>query len=125
MPTIEAPPVNRIIAVQFISLFVLSLLIFLLLGWYSGYSALLGGLISAIPNAWFVRKFFRHRGARATGIIVQTFYVGKAVTLIGAGLGFVLAFVYVEPLNAVALFLGFTLTHIAGTLALIRYQRRV
>lgn len=41
-------------------------------------SALLGGLVSIVPNAYFARKLFRHQGAHAAKQIVNSFYKGEA-----------------------------------------------
>lgn len=122
MSSIKAPPVNQAIALQLVVLTVSSALALLLTGWIIAYSLLLGGLISAIPNAWFARRFFRHRGASKTRQIMRDFYTGKFVSLVLTGAGFVLAFVYVEPLNILALFSGFILTHIVGLLLLVKLQ---
>ena len=41
-------------------------------------SALLGGSVSIVPNAYFARKLFRHQGAHAAKQIVSSFYKGEA-----------------------------------------------
>lgn len=123
MSSIKAPPVNQAIAIQLVLLTIISVLALLLTGWINAYSLLLGGLISAIPNAWFTRRFFRHRGASKTREIMRDFYTGKFVSLVLTGAGFILAFIYVESLNILALFSGFILTHIAGLLLLAKLQR--
>ena len=50
--------------------------------WFSGttaaISALLGGLVSVVPNAYFARKLFQHQGAHAARQIVNGFYKGEA-----------------------------------------------
>ena len=47
-------------------------------GILAGRSILLGGLVSAIPNAYFARKLFQHQGAHAARQIVSSFYKGEA-----------------------------------------------
>ena len=44
-------------------------------------SALLGGLVSIIPNAYFARKLFQYQGARAAKQIVNSFYIGEALKM--------------------------------------------
>ncbi len=122
MSSIQAPPVTQAIALQLAVLTVSSAMVLLFSGWMNAYSLLLGGLISALPNAWFTRRFFRHRGASKTRQIMRDFYTGKFVSLVMTGAGFILAFLYVEPLNTLVFFAGFILTHIVGLLLLARLQ---
>ena len=46
------------------------------------YSALLGGLVCALPNWCFALIAFRHRGVHAAKQIVMGFYLGEAVKLV-------------------------------------------
>lgn len=84
------------------------------------YSALLGGLICAVPNAYFSLRAFRYRGARATGRIVGDFYVGETVKLSLAAAGFALSFMLVDPLSPAALFAGYLLVYLTGLAVLMR-----
>jgi len=102
----QRPPVMRLIAVQFIILLVISLA-WLGSGRVSALSALLGGLIFLIPNAYFAHKTFAHQGARAARQIVGAFYRGEAGKLILAAVLFALVFRFVRPLDEAALFLAF------------------
>lgn len=45
-------------------------------------SALLGGLVCIIPNAYFASKLFKHQGARAAKQIVNSFYKGEALKIV-------------------------------------------
>lgn len=45
-------------------------------------SALLGGMVSIVPTAYFAIKLFRYQGARAARQIVNSFYKGEALKLI-------------------------------------------
>lgn len=122
MPGIKSPPVLRASAAQLVVAAVSAGAALIVLGGVAAYSFLLGALISILPGVYFARKVFSHMGARSTGRIVRSFYVGEAVKLGMMAGGFALAFIYVEPLNAAALFAGFVVTHIAGivTLAMMR-----
>ncbi|MDI1351647.1 MAG: ATP synthase subunit I, partial [bacterium] len=44
-------------------------------------SALLGGLVCIIPNAFFAHKVFKYQGARAAKQIVNSFYAGEALKI--------------------------------------------
>ena len=83
------------------------------------YSLLSGGLICAIPNAYFSIKAFQHRGARAAKKIVKAFYVGEGIKILLTCAGFALVFAYVKPLSTPALFSGFVVVYLTGLVSLI------
>lgn len=120
MSTIKAPPIYKIIASQFIAVGFITTVGYATLGWICAYSLLLGGMICAVPNAYFTVKAFRYRGARAAQKIVRAFYLGEAVKILLMCAGFALTFVYVEPLSSGALFAGFILIYLTGLLATIQ-----
>ena len=115
--TIKAPPIYKIIASQFIAVGFTTTVGYTTLGWICAYSLLLGGLICAVPNAYFTVKAFQYRGARAAQKIVRAFYLGEAVKILLICAGFALTFVYVEPLSSGALFAGFIMTYLTGLFA--------
>jgi ATP synthase protein I len=47
----------------------------------SGLSALLGGFVSILPNAYFARRFFKQQEASAARQIVKGFYQGEALKI--------------------------------------------
>jgi ATP synthase protein I len=57
-------------------------------------SAILGGLVSAIPTAYFARKLFRYQGARAAKQIVNSFYKGEALKIVLSIILFALVFIF-------------------------------
>ena len=120
--TIKAPPSYKIIASQFIAVGVIAAVGYTTLGWTSAYSLLLGGLICAVPNAYFTSKAFRYRGARAAQKIVRAFYVGEAVKILLMCAGFALTFNFVKPLSPTAVFSGFVVTYLTGLLVLVAVQ---
>ena len=120
MSTIEAPFIRSIIAGQFAVVGLVTAGAWVLLDWTSTYSVLLGGLICAVPNAYFSLRAFRHRGASSASRIVRDFYFGEAIKLLMAAAGFALTFVYVEPLNAALLFAAYMMVYVSGLVLLIR-----
>jgi len=88
--------------------------------WPNAYSLLIGGLICLIPGTLFAIRAFKYRGARWADLIVKETFKGEAIKLFLMGAGFALSFIYVDPLNAVALFSGFVLVHITGVLMFVR-----
>ncbi len=123
MSSIKAPPVHKVTAAQLMLILVSGAAVYAVLGWTSAYSLVIGGLISALPNAYFAHRAFRYRGARATELIVKELYKGEAVKLLLMSAGFGLSFLFVQPLDAAALFAGFVLVYVAGVLVFIRISR--
>ena len=82
-----------------------------LLGGFWGTSAaigaLAGGFIVWLPNCYFAYRAFRYRGARAARLIVRSFYAGVTGKIFLTASLFVIVFVYLKPLNALAVFAGF------------------
>lgn len=103
----------------------LMLAVALLSNWTSAYSLLIGGLICLIPGTLFARRAFKYRGARSADLIVKELYKGEAIKLVLMGAGFALSFIYIDPLNFVALFSGFILVHITGVLMFVRVSSSV
>jgi len=109
-------------ASQFIAVGLITAGGYAVLGWTGAYSLLLGGLICAIPNAYFAVKAFQYRGARAAQKIVRAFYLGETIKLLMMSAGFLLSFIFVEPLNTIALFAGFIMVYFAGLMALMKLR---
>lgn len=63
-------------------------------GTKAGLSAILGGLVSAIPNAVFAIKLFQYQGARAAKQIVNSFYIGEVLKIILSIVLFALVFIF-------------------------------
>ena len=80
-------------------------------------SALVGGVNSLVPTAYFAHKVLRaSRGAtdgRALGVWLRA-EVAKIVIVCGM---FVAAFVLLKDLDMVALFAGFIVVHVGGVIA--------
>lgn len=116
MAGIARPPAYRIVIFQLMLTITVSLLA-LLHSPLAAKSALLGGLTCALPNAYFIWKAFKYRGARSAAQIVQSFYQGEAWKFVLTALCFGVIFQRVEPLNVLALFAGFItvqLGHVAS-----------
>ena len=76
-------------------------------GAVAGYSALLGSLICAVPNAFLgMRLVLPRRDSTAKGLM-RAAWIGEAGKLALTVLFFSLVFVLVRPLSAAALFTGF------------------
>jgi ATP synthase protein I len=80
-------------------------------------SALLGGFICLIPNAYFAFRMFRYTGARAARQIVRSFYAAEVSKLMLTAIFFGVAFATIDALVAPALFLGFIAVQLVNWLA--------
>ena len=69
-------------------------------------SAIAGGLVCVVPNAYFVRKLFRHHGAHAARQIVNGFYKGEAMKLLLSMTLFALVFKYCK-INPLVFFVAY------------------
>lgn len=120
MSTIKAPPIYKVAVSQAVTLTLLVLSTAAFSSWINAYSLLIGGLICLIPGTLFARRAFKYRGARSAVLIVKELYKGEMLKLVLTGAGFALSFIYVNPLNVVALFSGFVLVHITGVFMFVR-----
>lgn len=111
---IERPPLGRIYAVL-LAILIAAALVSALVEMMLGYSVLLGGLVSVIPNSYFARQAFRYRGARSAHYIARAFYLGEAGKFAMTAAAFGLVFSKVDSLQPMAFilaFLGMTLSHL-------------
>ena len=76
-------------------------------------SALLGGIVCIIPNAYFASKLFKHQGARAAKQIVNSFYKGEALKIVLSIFLFTTVFVLcrITPLAFFASYILVLMTH--------------
>lgn len=86
-------------------------------GWVAAYSVALGGLIALLANAYFAYQAFRYFGARSAKAIVQSIWSGAMGKWIITAVLFALAFVGVEPLEPMMLFIGYLLALLAAACA--------
>ena len=121
---LNKPPAFRITAMQAVITALLSLGS-LIDGSTASLSALLGGLICLIPNAYLTFRAFSLSGARAAKGIVQEFYKGAAGKFVLTGLGFALAFSQIRSINAVILFSAFIVVQAVHWFAPILLKVRV
>ena len=82
----------------------------------SAYSALTGGMIATVSNAWFTYRVFRVSATSAASAMLASVYVGEIYKIMLTGALFVCAFVLIEPIDALALFVTYFLVHITPLL---------
>lgn len=96
-------------------------ILFLLVGRDAAISALIGGWIATLSNAYFGAQAFRYSGARAAQKMVQSFYRGEAGKFIITIVFILVVFEFVEVLqekrNALSLFVMFSSVHLVAWFA--------
>lgn len=103
---LSKPPLMRLFVWQLLVLLVISTAL-LFMDSTAALSALVGGLISIGPNAYFARWAFRFSGARAAGDVARSFYRGEAGKFLSTAVLFAGAFVLIKPINPAVLFLTY------------------
>ena len=84
------------------------------------YSVLLGGLISALPNAFFASQAFKYQGARNAKNVVKSFMRGEIGKIVMTIALFALSFGLLPTKSELALILGFIATQFIGVVASMR-----
>lgn len=100
-------PAFPVLVLQGLVTLVTALTLWLFQGFVAGYSGLLGGLLALIPNTYFAFRVYRYFGARSARAIVSELFSGEAGKLILTAMLFIAVWVGVEPLEAVAVFVGY------------------
>jgi len=75
------------------------------------YSALTGGLIAAVANAWFAYKVFRVSPENAATTMLTSVYSGEIYKIILTSALFICAFVLIKPISAVTLLITYFFVH--------------
>ena len=80
-------------------------------GWTAAYSALTGGVIATLANAWFTLKVFGASYSDEPSVVLRTFYWGELNKILFTCAMFVAAFVLIKPVNAAALLAVYFFVH--------------
>ncbi len=86
-------------------------------------SAVCGGLVAIVPQAWFAAKAFAHRGARAAREIANAGYAGEVVKFLLGATGFAAVFILLRPVFPVVVFgtyIAMLVIQITGSWMLLR-----
>jgi ATP synthase protein I len=92
----------------------------------AGYSALVGGLIFVIPNAYFAHREYRFQGARQMHLAVGNLFRAESIKLALTAVFFAAVFILMEPVHVPALLFTFAVMVVTGSVLrwLIRPQPR-
>ncbi len=110
------PPVYRLILVQIVVTLVVATG-FLFSGWVAAYSALLGGLVYTVPNAFLLKHAFAPIRAGAVGHMLRSFYRGEFIKLFLAAVMFAAVLKWVRPLGMLAFVVTFVAVLISNSFA--------
>jgi ATP synthase protein I len=106
-------PLARWLAIEFISLIIISLL-WSLHSALAAYSAFIGGLIFIVPNAWFVHRVYRYQGARHARLVVGNLFRAESTKIALTAVSFAAIFTLMEPVHVPALLFTFAVMVVAG-----------
>jgi ATP synthase protein I len=124
--TINKTAAYKLLGIQLVISVGVALLLLVYSGRVSAWSALMGGLIFILPNAYFTRSAFRGNERESPGFIVRWFFIGEAGKLVLTAVMFALCFVWVEFLQVKILFTMYIvmiIINMAG-LSLCRNERQ-
>ena len=104
----------RVVMWQFLVGVVLAAVLVGAFGRVAGYSALLGSLTCAVPNAFLALRLRAPRRDPGAQALLRAAWIGEAGKLALTVLFFTLVFTQVRPLSAAALFAGFIVTQLVA-----------
>ncbi len=107
-------PLGKWLIIEMAVLLILSLL-WLLESRLAGYSALIGGLIFVIPNAYFAHRAYRYQGARQMHLAVSNIFRAESIKLALTAVFFAAVFTLMEPVHVPALLFTFAVMVVFGT----------
>jgi ATP synthase protein I len=117
---ISRPPILRIYGFQ-CALVLLASVILIPLDKVTAYSAVIGGMISVVPNVYFARQVFRYTGAAFAREVARSFYRGESGKFVTTLALFAATFVLVQPLQVFVLFLAYLSVMLLNAVMLARY----
>ena len=101
---------------------VIALILLISMGKTAAYSALLGGAVFIMPNWLFTGVVFRRSDEDTARRILNRFFVGEALKIFVTIVLFALCFMFIRPLNVIALFATFILVMIINVIGLASFR---
>jgi ATP synthase protein I len=93
-------------------------------GWTAAYSALAGGMIATVANAWFAIKVLGGRQSQEPAAVLRGFYWGELNKIIFTCAMFAAAFVLIRPVNAAALLAVYFFVHMTPAVMTMISRRK-
>jgi ATP synthase protein I len=113
----------QVILLQTILVVIIAVSLLFLRGRSSGYSFLLGGFTSILPNLMFTYRLFSETSARAVTRIMLRLYVGEAIKLFTIGVLFIVMIRFMA-VNLTPYIIGFIVAQIGVMVAPIMFLLR-
>jgi ATP synthase protein I len=117
---ISKPPILKIYGFQ-CALVLLASAILFPLDKVTAYSAVFGGMISVVPNAYFALQVFRYTGAAFAKDVARSFYRGESGKFVSTLALFAATFSLVQPLQVFVLFMTYLSVMLLNAVILARY----
>lgn len=117
---------KRLLVVQIGTILIFALLCLLVFGVNASSSAVLGGVVCIVPNAYFASRIFKYQGARAAKQIVNSFYKGEALKIIMSMFLFTAVFISfrITPLAFFGGYIAVQITHWFAPWLIVHKQNR-
>ena len=100
-------PILLILLAQVVTSGVVALVLALWQGQLAALSALLGGAIAVIPNAFLAARLLSPRAGVSAEAMLRAAWIGEIGKLVLTALLFAAVFIAVRPLSVISLFAGF------------------
>lgn len=120
---IPKPAVHRLIVLQVLITVLICGLCFGMGGELAAKSALLGGLVAIVPNAYFAWRAMRYNQTRSAAAVLGSMYAGELGKIALSAVMFALVFKFVETLAIKTFFIVFVLVLLTGALAAAKLLR--
>ena len=104
---IARQPILLILLAQVVASGVVALVLALWQGQLAAFSALLGGAIAVVPNAFLAARLLKPAAGTSARAMLRAAWIGEIGKLVLTALMFALVFATVRPLAVLALFGGF------------------
>lgn len=114
---IPKPAVHRLIILQVLITVLICGLCYGMGGLLAAKSALLGGLVVILPNAYFAWRALRYNQTRSAAAVLGSMYAGELGKIALSAVMFALVFKFVETLAIETFFIVFAIVLISGALA--------
>jgi ATP synthase protein I len=124
MARITPPPVHLIALIQIAILTLIVALLWLFVSSNAAYSAVIGGLIQILPQAWFTRRAYRYTSTRHIHNMVRAMYQAETGKIVFTTALFAIVFTRLKTVDPLVLFLTFGLMIIVQLFSAPRLLKR-
>ena len=116
-------PIFKVLVIQVLVTLTLAFFFMVFQSLNAGFSALLGGMITLIPNIYFALKAFRYFGAQSSVAIILSLWTGEAGKFVLTAALFILVFLAIKSIDVVALFVSYFLVLMVSSFGLLLVKK--